>query len=143
MTIPDANLLLYAHNTADPDHMAAKKWWSTLLEGADPVGIPIVVVLAFLRLSTSSKVLATPLSPAESTECIATWFTSPLVSLLNPGPNHLSTFFDLVCASGAAGNLTTDAEIAALALEYRAEVHSNDQDFGRFKGLRWRNPLRD
>ena len=38
------------------------------------------------------------------------------------------------------GNLTPDAHIVALAMEYGAEVHSNDADFGRFPGLRWRNP---
>ena len=40
-----------------------------------------------------------------------------------------------------AGNLTTDAHLAALALEYQAELHSTDTDFARFSGLRWVNPL--
>ena len=141
MTIPDANLILYAHNTADPSHDSARVWWEHLLRGADPVGIPLVVVLAFLRLSTSSRVLQTPLSAEESADCIASWFTSPVVSLLNPGPDHLRILLDLVRSTGTTGNLTTDAQIAALALEYRAEVHSSDQDFGRFPGLRWQNPL--
>jgi predicted nucleic acid-binding protein len=39
------------------------------------------------------------------------------------------------------GNLTTDTHLAALAIEHQGELHSNDADFGRFPGLRWRNPL--
>lgn len=44
-------------------------------------------------------------------------------------------------ALGSAGNLTTDAHLAALAIEHQAELHSSDADFARFPGLRWRNPL--
>ncbi len=42
---------------------------------------------------------------------------------------------------GTAGNLTTDVQLAALAIEYDADMVSNDNDFGRFPGLRWVNPL--
>ncbi len=42
---------------------------------------------------------------------------------------------------GTAGNLTTDAHLAALAIEYQAEVASTDTDFMRFPRLRWFNPL--
>lgn len=37
--------------------------------------------------------------------------------------------------------LATDAQIAAHAIEHAGVVHSDDRDFGRFAGLRWRNPL--
>jgi predicted nucleic acid-binding protein len=42
---------------------------------------------------------------------------------------------------GVAGNLTTDAHLAALAIEHGGEVRSADTDSGRFRGLRWTNPL--
>jgi len=141
MIVPDANLILYAHNVADPDHHAAREWWERLLRSPEPVGIPIVVVLAFLRLSTSPRVLRSPLSAAESARRIDAWFTAPAVSLLNPGRDHIRVFLDLVQRTGVAGNLTTDAQIAALAIEHHAVVHSSDHDFGRFPGLRWLNPL--
>jgi len=53
MILPAANLIIYAHNQADPDHAAALVWWKSLLAGDVDVGIPIVVVLAFLRLTIS------------------------------------------------------------------------------------------
>ncbi len=42
---------------------------------------------------------------------------------------------------GPAGNLTTDAHLAAIAIEHQAQICSNDSDFSRFPGLRWHNPL--
>lgn len=50
-------------------------------------------------------------------------------------------WFDLLRALGTAGNLTTDAHLAALAIEHQVELQSTDADFGRFSGLSWRNPL--
>ena len=50
-------------------------------------------------------------------------------------------FGESLAAVGMGGNLVPDAHIAALAIEYEAEVHTNDGDFARFPGLRWRNPL--
>ena len=69
------------------------------------------------------------------------WFRNPLVRSINPGRDHLRLFREALVAAGVGGNLVPDAHIAALAMEYQAEVHSNDSDFGRFPGLRWRNPL--
>ena len=141
MIIPDANLIIYAHNEAYPDHAAAAVWWQSLLTGRDDVGIPVVVMLAFLRLTTSSRVLAQPLSVDESCRRVEAWFTAPFVRLISPGGGHVASLVTCLRAAGAGGALTTDAHIAALALEYRAEIHTADLDFGRFPGVRWKNPL--
>ena len=101
------------------------------------------MVLAFLRLATSSRVLQAPLSPEQSAGLVASWFDCPPVSLLDPGRDHIRSFLELVKTAGVAGNLTTDAQIAALAIEHHAVVHSSDHDFGRFPGLRWKNPLQE
>jgi predicted nucleic acid-binding protein len=44
-------------------------------------------------------------------------------------------------AAGSGGNLTTDAQIAAIARRRRATVHTADTDFARFAGVRWTNPI--
>ena len=50
-------------------------------------------------------------------------------------------FQENLAVSGSGTKLVTDAHIAALAMEHSAELHTNDSDFARFPGLRWRNPL--
>ncbi len=141
MIIPDANLIIYAHNEADPDHEAAIAWWRRLLSGPDEVGIPVVVVLAFLRLTTSARVLASPLSIDASCRRVEAWFRAAPVRLITPGGGHIDALLSCLRAAGTGGPLTTDAHIAALAIEYQAEIHTADLDFGRFLGVCWKNPL--
>jgi toxin-antitoxin system PIN domain toxin len=90
---------------------------------------------------THRTVLITPMTPAAALAHVRTWFARPNVAPIEPGPRHLDLLDHLLSATGAAGNLTTDAHLAALAIEHQCEVHSNDNDFARFSGLRWRNPL--
>lgn len=39
------------------------------------------------------------------------------------------------------GPSASDAQLAALTIEYGDVLHTNDCDFARFPGLRWVNPL--
>jgi uncharacterized protein len=139
--LPDLNLVIYAHNVGAPDHDAARVWWEDLLNGTEVVVIPWVVVLGFVRLMTHRSVLVKPLTPVEAIAFVRTWFAQPNVEHIDPGSQHLDVLEQLLSAVGTAGNLTTDAHLAALAIEHQCELHSNDTDFTRFPGLRWRNPL--
>ncbi len=141
MIVPDVNLLLYAHDEVAPLHPSALHWWGRLLNGTERVGIPWVVAIGFVRLATHPSALAHPRSPEEAIDYLDEWFRLPHVTPLNPGRQHLTLVRRALDAAGVGGNLATDAHIAALAIEYQAEVHSNDSDFSRFPGLRWRNPL--
>lgn len=141
MIVPDINLLVYAYNADAPSHASARHWWEQCLNAAPSVGIPWVVILGFVRLMTHRSVLFTPMDPALAVEHARTWLDRPNVEILQPGPRHLETLTILFGAVGVAGSLTTDAHLAALAIEHQAELHSNDADFARFPGLRWRNPL--
>jgi uncharacterized protein len=55
---------------------------------------------------------------------------------------HAAVLRDLLRPLGAAGNLSSDAHLAALAIEHGATLCSCDNDFSRFSGLRWIDPLR-
>ena len=72
---------------------------------------------------------------------VRSWIARPQAILIHPGDRHADILFDLLDAVGVAGNLTTDAHLAALAIEHQAELHSTDADMARFPGLRWKNPL--
>jgi uncharacterized protein len=141
MILPDANLLLYAYDRESPFHREASRWWAALLSGAEPVGLCPVVVFAFLRLSTNAKVFERPMTVGEAGECISAWLERPNVRLLVAGPGHVESVCRLLAKAGTGGNLVTDAQIAALALEYGATVHTADTDFARLAGVSWKNPL--
>jgi len=139
--LPDLNLVIYAHNADAPAHAASRSWWEGLLNSGEPVAIPWAVVLGFIRLMTHRAVLITPMHASVAVERVRSWFARSNVQSIEPGPQHLEILDRLLGAAGAAGNLTTDAHLAALAIEHQCELHSNDTDFARFSGLRWRNPL--
>lgn len=133
---------MYAHNAGVPYHESARLWWEDLVNGTERIGVPWLVSAGFVRLMTHPRVLNYPATPTEAVDYVREWFQFPHVLPVNPGSNHLTHFRQNLIAAGVGANLVTDAHIAALAMEYQAEVHSNDTDFNRFPGLRWRNPLR-
>ena len=141
MIIPDINLLLYAYDDRAPYHGPSRRWWEDLINGAERVGVPWVVSTGFVRLITHPQVLARPASPTEAVDYVFEWFRYPHVAPLDPGPDHMIRLRRNLAAAGVGANLVADAHIAAIAMEYQAEVHSNDTDFSRFPGLLWHNPL--
>jgi uncharacterized protein len=141
MILLDANLLLYAVNRDLPQHKKALAWLEEVLSGEASVGLPWVVILAFLRLATNPRVFEHPLAIEAAVEYVNEWLAQPVVSPVVPGPNHWLVLRSLLAASGTGGNLTTDAHIAALAIEHGYTVYSTDYDFKRFAGLSHVNPL--
>ena len=141
MIVPDANLLIYAHDRSAPQHDAAKRWWEATLSNREWVGVPWVVLLAFTRLMTHPTICAQPLSVAAVRELVDQWFAVDSVQVLQLSPFARPRFFDLLEQAGHGGNLSTDALIALYALEHSGTVYSNDRDFDRFPGLKWVNPI--
>jgi toxin-antitoxin system PIN domain toxin len=139
--VPDLNLLLYAEIAAFPEHAAARRWWEATLRGSEDVALTMLTVFGFLRISTNPKVFDPPLAVDDAINRVEAWLEQPSVQMLLPGPRHLEIAFRLLRDLGAAGNLTTDAQLAAFAIEHNATLYSNDTDFRRFNGLRWHNPL--
>lgn len=141
MILPDVNLLLYAVNREARSHRAAKLWLESVLSGIEPVGFAWTVLLAFLRLSTRPGAFNEPLSPEEAFDQIHDWVRQPGALIVHPGPGHAKLLRDLLLPLGIAGDLSSDAHLAALAIEHGAQLCSADSDFARFPGLKWANPL--
>lgn len=141
MILVDANLLIYAINQDSPRHDTARAWVEETFSGPEPVGLPWVVILAFLRLVTREAVVRQPLSPERAYRFVDEWLALPTVRAVGPGPEHWAILRSLLGPLGTAGNLTTDAHIAALALENRARLATADHDFRRFGGVEVVNPL--
>ena len=141
MILPDINLLVHAYNSDSPVHSPARAWWEKLLNGTEPVALAWAAALGFIRISTHRQILTNPLPVATACAHVRAWLAQPYVAIIDPGARHAEILFGLIEALGTAGNLTTDAHLAALAIEHQAELQSTDADFGRFRGLRWTNPL--
>jgi toxin-antitoxin system PIN domain toxin len=139
--ITDVNLLLYAYDTTSPFHSKSVAWWQACLSGSDPIGLLPVVLFGFVRIGTNPRAFSNPLSCAEAIAHVNSWLRQPPVRVLLPGPNHLEEVLQLLDQLGAAGNLVTDAQIAALTIEHGAILHTADSQFVRFLGLRWFNPI--
>ncbi len=140
MRIVDANVLLYAVNTAAPRHAQARSWLDGALAGREPVGFAWTVLLAFLRLTTHPAVFPRPLTVGEATEIVRAWLAQPAAIVVDPTPRHADLLAGLLAEAGTAANLVGDAHLAALALEHDAVLVSFDADFGRFAGLRRETP---
>lgn len=141
MRLVDLNILLYAVNADSPRHEPARKWLEQTIGGTETVALPWVVLLGFVRLVTNRRVFASPLSTEDALALVDGWLARPNVLPLVPGPGHWRLLRALLADSGAAGNLTTDAHLAALAIEHGCELCSTDADFARFAQLKWINPI--
>jgi toxin-antitoxin system PIN domain toxin len=95
-----------------------------------------------LRLSTRSAVFARPLTVDEAFDVVDAWLQQPCTTLVHPTDRHASALRGLLTPLSTAGNLTSDAHLAALAIEHGAELCSTDVDFTRFSGVRWVDPLK-
>jgi len=137
----DANLLIYAIDSDAPNHARARKWLEDSLSGTAVIGLAWIVILAFLRLTTRPGILARPLRLEAALEFVDEWLSQPCVEAVGPGPGHWAVLRNLLKTTGAAGNLTSDAHLAALAIESGSTVHSTDNDFKRFPGIEHVNPL--
>ena len=141
MILLDANLLIYAVNQDAPHHQKAKSWLESALSGRQTVGFSWHVLLAFLRLTTRPSLFRRPLPVEAAFDIISDWLEQPSATIVHPGPRHADILRDLLRPLGTAGNLTSDAHLAALAIEQGAELCSSDTDFARFHGVHWINPL--
>lgn len=140
MVVVDANVLLYAVDTASTHHEQSRSWLDTSLEGAEAVGLAWIALLAFIRIGTNPAILPTPMTVDEATGQVEAWLGAPAAVVAQPTARHAGLLRGLLRESGTAGNLTTDSHLAAIAIEHGAEIVSYDRDFERFAGVRHRLP---
>jgi hypothetical protein len=137
----DANLLIYSYNVGAARHAKARAWLEKIFSGTDVVGLPWQAASAFLRVMTNSRLPGERFSLAQATHIVDLWLANPNVRVLIPGDHYWPLFRRMLIEGQAPGALVSDAEIAALTLEYGGVLHTADGDFARFPGLRWKNPL--
>ena len=141
MILIDANLLLYAKLASFPEHEAAHTWLDGKLNEPNRVALPWESLLAFLRLSTNTRLLPRPLGMRAAWQQVCSWLSLEPTWTPTATDQHQAVLERLLVPGGITPKLVMDAHLAALAIEHGLVLCSADGDFGRFKELRWHNPL--
>ncbi|MGI8776053.1 MAG: TA system VapC family ribonuclease toxin [Acidimicrobiales bacterium] len=136
----DANLVLWAHHEQFAQHDDARRWWAETLASDASIGVPWPTILAFVRISTHPRAFARPLDVSTAYAVVEEWLARPNVFVPVPTDRHATLYGTMLRTGRAAGNHSTDAHLAALAVEWGLEVMSADRDFARYPGLRWHDP---
>jgi uncharacterized protein len=139
--ILDVNVLIYAADSASPHHERAREWLVTALSGDRRVGIPWQTVGGFVRIVTHPRAMRRPLTTAEAWAVVDSWFAVPVVWVPAAGERTIRILERLMLDHHLTSSMTTDAQLAALAIEHGVAVVSADTDFARFPELTWINPL--
>jgi toxin-antitoxin system PIN domain toxin len=141
MIVVDVNLLLYAYDGRATPHEQARLWWQSVISGPELIGLPWQTIHGFLRISTNTRISGNQVSMESSLTLVEQWMNLPHVRVLTPGERHWSILRRMLLEGQARGPMVTDAQLAALTIEYGGVLHTTDRDFARFPGLRWVNPL--
>jgi toxin-antitoxin system PIN domain toxin len=140
MKLVDLNVLLYVVNRDSVHHDSAHDWWTEALRLDEPVGLTWAVILGFLRLTTNPAIFPFPLDTDTALDKVDNWLSLDQIRLVQETDDHWHILRDLLRQTGSAGNLTSDAHLAALAISHGATLVSFDNDFSRFPKLRWERP---
>ena len=141
MILVDANILLYAEDSLNAQHIKAREWWDAQLSGTGLVCLDWTIISAFIRIGTNRRIFKSPLSLEEAIQLVQSWLDQPCTRLIHPTERHWTIFQQMLVRGKATANLVTDAHLAALAIEHGCELNSTDADFSRFPDLKWKNPL--
>jgi toxin-antitoxin system PIN domain toxin len=141
LIVLDANLLLYAYDSESQQHAKARAWVERTFSDGTSIGLPWQTVAAFLRIVTNPRLSGKRFTPEEAVQIVDRWIDQPNVRLLAPGDQHWGLLRQMLLDGQARGPLISDADLAALTVEYGGVLHTTDRDFARFPGLRWTNPL--
>ncbi len=143
MNVVDVNVLVDAHRPDGLRHEAIRQWLDAAHADDGLLGVPGHVASSFVRIVTNQRIFDHPTPIAEALTFLEALQASPSVRRIEPGPAHWALFADICRMSRVAGDRVPDAWLAALAIENRATLITADRGFGRYPGLKWRDPLDD
>jgi toxin-antitoxin system PIN domain toxin len=135
MKIPDVNVLINVAHVGAVQHRRAVDWMADAFDDPAGVGFAWVALLGFVRITTRPGAFTQPMTVASALAIVDHWLSQPGAQVVHPGPRHAGLLGRLLLTAGTAGNLTTDAHLAALAIEHGGTIGTFDRDFARFAGL--------
>ena len=143
MIAVDTNVLVYAHRPEMGEHEAARGALRHLTRES-AWGLPWPVAHEFVRVVTEPRWFVDPTPLGHALATIAALLQAPGCRPLAEEPGHWTRLAELALAGRAAQAMLYDARIASICLAHGVnELWTADRDFGRFPGLRTRNPMVD
>jgi toxin-antitoxin system PIN domain toxin len=138
----DTNILLYASNVDCDEHTRARTLLERCVASGELLCLPWPVLMAYLRISTHSRIFRSPLSFEQATSNIESLLALPHVRPLSELEGFWEVFRKIGGKGALRGNGVPDAHIAALLWQHGVKtLFTNDADFRRFEFLEVRNPL--
>lgn len=134
MVVVDTNILLYAADSATPEHAAARALVESLRHGPRPWALTWNIVYEFVRVATHARAKPRPWTTAQATAFLDALWASPSLQMLTHTAGHAAAFAQAVAeAPLVAGNKVFDLHTAVLMREHGVRrIHTNDMDFHRF-----------
>ncbi len=140
MVLLDVNVVVNAMRSDAPRHVAVHAYVNALRNAPEPFGVRDLVLSGALRVLTHPRVFNPPTPAARAQAFVVALRASSNAVIIAPGDRHWEIFITLMNQSRVTGNLVSDAWYAALAIEHGCEWVTDDANFARFAGLRWRRP---
>jgi toxin-antitoxin system PIN domain toxin len=137
----DANVLIYASNTADPLHDPAVKLVRRLADGPELVYLFWPTLMGYLRIVTHPAILPRPLAPRDAMRNVAALLDRPHVR----APGEADGFWPIFRAAAGdrpRGNDVPYAHLSALMRQHGVRlIYTRDRGFRRFDGIDARDPF--
>jgi predicted nucleic acid-binding protein len=97
----DANLVFWAIDSDSPQHGRARPSLERVLSDSAPVGLPWVVILAFIRITTRPGIMRRPLALVDALAYVDSWLQQPCVEAIGPREHHWPILCRLLETTGA------------------------------------------
>jgi hypothetical protein len=138
----DANVLLYASDSASPVHQPARSFLQSAAAGGDLFCLGWPTVMSYLRIATHPGIFSAPLTPAEALRNVDALVALPRVRLLAEEHGFLDVYREVTGDFPVRGNLVPDAHLAALLRQHGVRtLFTRDADFRKFPFLDVRDPF--
>ena len=138
----DANILVFASNTASPHYSKATAFLGGCARDPDILCLGWPTVMAYLRLTTHPTIFRQPLTPEEAMKNVNEIISLPHVRMLSEDDKFWDAYQEVTRGQAVRGNMVPDAHLAALLRRHGVDtLYTADADFRRFSFLRVKNPL--
>jgi len=112
-----------------------------MVDGDELIGLPHEILFGFVRIATNPRLREAGVEVDVAETVVGTWLNLPQTRILLPDAAHFARAISLLREADGRGPLLSDAVLASYAIANRATLCSADDDFAKFSGLDWKNPI--